>query len=1158
MSEKETYLYSRMNSKGFIMIAVFLHLNKQGVSRHIYALRIKLWVLLGWAFSISPFLAYAQLTGGTISTTACQTYNAAHSIVQATPISGEDGTQVITYSWERSTDAFVTFTTTGGSTTVLSDNYTLSGTTYYRRRVDNAGNTAYSNTVIISPKPDVTNIIPSSPNICFGQTSFPVTITALFGPDEYEILWNAGPIALANVSFAPNNFPLGGSINVQVVPNAPIGTYTGTLTLKISSTGCTFTGIPAAAIINPVPTVIVANPSAVCAPLTIDLASAAITSAGSTAGLSYTKWVNALATTPLTNANAVTVTGTYYIKGTNPSTGCSIIKPVMATINPLPTVVITNPLPVCAPLTIDFTSATITSSGSTAGLSYTQWINALATTPLINANVVTATGTYYVKGTNPSTGCRIIKPVTATINPLPTVVITNPLPVCAPLTIDLTSTTITSSGSTVGLSYTQWINALATIPLINANAVTATGTYYIKGTNPSTGCSVIQPVIVTINPQPAVSPITGATVVCVNNSTKLSSATIGGVWSSSNNSVVIINAVGLVTAVGTGSATINYTVTNGNGCINAAITSMNVLTVPAIPTITASGPTTFCNGGSVSIQSSSGTSNQWYKNGVLIAGQTNQTYTATTSGIYTVSVSNGSGCVSNSSSFGTGVTVNPLPTVTVTNPAAVCFPGTIDLTAANLTTGSTNGLLYTQWVNALATTPLTNSTTVTIMGTYYIKGTNPSTGCSVIQPVTATINPLPAVIISNPPAICSPGTFDLTSTNITIGSTAGLVFTQWINVSATTALTNANTVSISGLYFIKGTIPATGCGVVQPVSVTINPLPTGAIQKPVQNYICEGTPTVLTVISNADGYQWYINQKNIPGATGVNYAAIAAGNYGVRFISKEGCTDTTINTTQLALFIKPLLEFIPDKQCLSNPVLFINRSSSNSSGNISWQWDFGDGTNSTLFSPSHIYPAESMYQITLTANNISCPNLTEKLILSYFIESPIPGIRYAEVSAIANQPTVIIARPFGAKYLWKPFNNLNSFTTQSPTVKLTAEQTYTVDITSAEGCVTTDTVLVKIILGSEIYVPQGFTPNGDRQNDRLYPIMEGMKGLTYFKVFNRWGNLVFQVNDAIPANGWNGKFNGIDQPAGSYAWIAEAVDVNGNTIRRSGSVLLIR
>jgi gliding motility-associated-like protein len=115
-----------------------------------------------------------------------------------------------------------------------------------------------------------------------------------------------------------------------------------------------------------------------------------------------------------------------------------------------------------------------------------------------------------------------------------------------------------------------------------------------------------------------------------------------------------------------------------------------------------------------------------------------------------------------------------------------------------------------------------------------------------------------------------------------------------------------------------------------------------------------------------------------------------------------------------------------------------------------------------------------------------------------------------------------------------------------------------VDITSAEGCVTTDTVLVKIFQASEIYVPLGFTPNGDGQNDKLYPILVRLKQLNYFKVFNRWGNLVFQTNDPTPANGWDGKYNSVDQPTGTYVWIAEAVDLNGNKIRRSGNVLLIK
>jgi PKD-like domain len=101
------------------------------------------------------------------------------------------------------------------------------------------------------------------------------------------------------------------------------------------------------------------------------------------------------------------------------------------------------------------------------------------------------------------------------------------------------------------------------------------------------------------------------------------------------------------------------------GCPSApsSATNVTVNTVPT-PTITPGGPTTFCQGGSVLLTSSSASGNQWYRNGIALGGETGQTYMATTSGNYAVTVTN-SGCTTVVVSS-TAVTVNPKPDATIT------------------------------------------------------------------------------------------------------------------------------------------------------------------------------------------------------------------------------------------------------------------------------------------------------------------------------------------------------------------------------------------------------------------------------------------------------------------------------------------------------------
>ena len=93
----------------------------------------------------------------------------------------------------------------------------------------------------------------------------------------------------------------------------------------------------------------------------------------------------------------------------------------------------------------------------------------------------------------------------------------------------------------------------------------------------------------------------------------------------------------------------------------------------------------------------------------------------------------------------------------------------------------------------------------------------------------------------------------------------------------------------------------------------------------------------------------------------------------------------------------------------------------------------------------------------------------------------------------------------------------------------------------------------------DLFAPDAFTPNGDGINDYLFPfITSKIKQLKYFKVYNRWGNLLYETNYLDPSLGWNGTYKGIPQPSETYIWVAEAIDLNGNVVRSGGNALLIR
>ena len=346
------------------------------------------------------------------------------------------------------------------------------------------------------------------------------------------------------------------------------------------------------------------------------------------AGSSYA-WSNGAQTQAIT----VTAGGSYYVTVTNASECSSISTATVVTVNQTPIAAISSTGSTsCLGSTVTLTA--------TGGVSY-AWSNGTATA----VNNVTSSDTYTVTVTS-AEGCTATATETVVFNVNPAVVVTTngPTVFCQGGSITLTAT---------GADTYVW----NTGDQGSSITVNQAGAYYVTGTN-ITGCATQSSIVnVSVNTPPVVAAITGANSVCEGGNIALTSATIGGVWSSANNFIATVDGAGNVTGLNAGTTTMTYTVAN-NGCSASVVAQVTVLNNPVTPTITASGATSVCPGGSVVLFASNGANYQWSN------GPQTPFIVATQSGDYTVTVIGSNGCSAVSAPVTVFIGDNTLPVIT--------------------------------------------------------------------------------------------------------------------------------------------------------------------------------------------------------------------------------------------------------------------------------------------------------------------------------------------------------------------------------------------------------------------------------------------------------------------------------------------------------------
>jgi len=247
-------------------------------------------------------------------------------------------------------------------------------------------------------------------------------------------------------------------------------------------------------------------------------------------------------------------------------------------------------------------------------------------------------------------------------------------------------------------------------------------------------------------------------------------------------------------------------------------------------------------------------------------------------------------------------------------------------------------------------------------------------------------------------------------------------------------------------------------------------------------------------------------------------------------------------------------DFSWTKVCPWNTVFFQDQSDTNAyTGPITgWTWIYGDDDSSYIQNPSHIYADTITYATSLiitTANN--CVD-TGNLNVNFY---PIPDV-YAGSDVYITLGDDVELGAFGAAtYNWSPPTALSSTTVYNPMASPFATTDYVVTGTSLNSCYNRDTVRVYVV-DAQVEVPNAFSPNDDGVNDVIYLLAVGIIDVQEFKIFNRWGQVVFETSDIL--QGWDGMFNGQPQEMGNYAYYYKAMDRAGTLKEGSGDIALLR
>jgi len=474
----------------------------------------------------------------------------------------------------------------------------------------------------------------------------------------------------------------------------------------------------------------------------------------------------------------------------------------------------------------------------------------------------------------------------------------------------------------------------------------------------------------------------------------------------------------------------------------------------------------------------------------------------------------------------------------------------------------------------------------TLAGTVIAHEQNSCANLQAVLPVTTSPPTIPGAL-SGGAEVCS----GANSTLINLGGNRGSVL-NWL-ASTDGGLTYQTVGDTLGEYDALNLTSTTifralvqngqSCAIdtASPVTVLVDPQTVGGALSPANMEFCLGqNKDALLTLKGQVGtpVDW---QSSPDGVTWTNFTPTDADStYQVAGL---------VSSTQFRVIVKSgvcptqnsgpaMVEVIPAAfpQATTDPsdtlICYGTKASLNGSVTIGTRFNWSSGL-STLSNQGNGTISSLPYTIQATASplgttdyiiniaNAGCPNL---LIDTFHVQVLPPIVVDAgnDTSVVVNQPLQLHASSNDTTsedtFNWAPPTGLNNPNISDPVGEYSEEGEirYVVTATSANGCIGTASIVVKIFsTGPDIFVPNAFTPGG-ATNNLFRPIAVGISSLTYFRVYNRWGQLVYSTTRM--GEGWDGRVNGKIEDSGTYVWMVQGTTYMGRSVFHRGTMVLVR